>query len=422
MIDFSLTSRQQQIKDGIHGLAVSVIRPACLQWDREHAVPHDFLRNLLMLTAASGAGPFGDREEPDEAAGKSGKKSRLVSSGGSLNVTTLIAAEEMCWGDSALAMCLPGAGLGGPPVRASGTPEQKERFLGVFKDMSKELRWAAYALTEPGAGSDVSAIRTSCRKDGDHWVLNGRKCYITNGARASWSVVFATIDPSLGRAGQRAFVVEKGTPGFSVGRIEDKMGLRASETAELVFDECRVPAENLLGGEERYATSVDGDGAAQKNAGFMTAMKTFDNTRPLVAAMAVGIGRAAYDYARDFVRSNYLLARHTPRYAAIAQRLARVGRQIEAARLMTWRAGWMADEAIANAKEASMAKAMAGQAAIRACIEAIEICGAEGTIARDHQLLEKWFRDIKVYDIFEGTGQIQRVVIAKRLFSDLKAF
>ena len=176
-----------------------------------------------------------------------------------------------------------------------------------------------------------------------------------------------------------------------------------------------MPEENLLGGEERYV-------GKEAKEGFMTAMKTFDNTRPLVAAMALGIGRAAYEYARDFVKANYVLARPTARYAAIADRLARVGRQLEAARMLTWRAGWMADEEVPNAKEASMAKAMAGQAAIRACIEAIEICGAEGSIAEEHQLLEKWFRDIKVYDIFEGTGQIQRVVIAKRLFSDLKAF
>src|SRR5262249_51523882 len=158
------------------------------------------------------------------------------------------------WGDAALLMSIPGPGLGAPPVRASGTPAQKERFFGVFKDMSKELRWAAYALTEPGAGSDVAGIRTSCRRDGKYWVLNGRKCFITNGARASWSVVFATIDPSLGRAAHRAFVVEKGTPGFSVGKIEDKMGLRASETAELVFDDCRVHEDNLLGGEESYVS------------------------------------------------------------------------------------------------------------------------------------------------------------------------
>ena len=154
----------------------------------------------------------------------------------------------------------------------------------------------------------------------------------------------------------------------------------------------------------------------------MTAMKTFDNTRPLVAAMACGIGRAAYEYATEFVKDNYVLARPIPRYAAIVERLAKVGRGLEAARSLTWRAAWMADAGIANAKEASMSKALAGQAAIKACIEAIEICGAEGSIAREHQLLEKWFRDIKVYDIFEGTGQIQRIVISKRLISDLKSF
>jgi acyl-CoA dehydrogenase len=242
--------------------------------------------------------------------------------------------------------------------------------------------------------------------------LNGRKCFITNGARASWTVIFATIDPTLGRAGHRAFVVEKGTPGFHVGRIEEKMGLRASETAELVLEDCRVPAENLLGGEERYVSKE----------GFMTAMKTFDHTRPFVAAMACGIGRAAYEYACDFVKEHYVMSRPIPRYAAIAERLARVGRNLEAARTLVWRAAWMADEKLPNAKEASMAKALAGTAAIRACIEAIEICGAEGSIAREHQLLEKWFRDIKVYDIFEGTGQIQRVVISKRLISDLKSF
>jgi acyl-CoA dehydrogenase len=407
-IDFTLSKRQHEIKEAIHGLGTSVVRPSCLSWDRDHGVPEPFLRNLAMLAGNMGALALMDREEKakDVAPEKKGERKS------STNVTTIVAAEEMAWGDAGLLLCLPGPGLGGPPIRGSGTPEQKERFFGIFRDMSQTLRWGAYALTEPGAGSDVAAIRTSCRKDGRHWVLNGRKCYITNGARADWNVVFATIDPSLGRAGQRAFVVEKGTAGFSVGRIEEKMGLRASETAELVLEECRVPEENLLGGEEKYTSKE----------GFMTAMKTFDNTRPLVASMAIGIGRAAYEYARDFVKSNYVLGRHTPRYGAIAERLARVGRQLDAARLITWRAGWLADQEEPNAKEASMSKAMAGQAAIRACIEAIEICGAEGTLARDHQLLEKWFRDIKVFDIFEGTGQIQRVVISKRLFPDLKAF
>ena len=402
-IEFSLSKRQQETRDAIHSLAEGIIRPQSLEWDNNHGVPVDFLRRLAMLAASMGS--LSGASDAITAERKAGDH-------GSMNRTTLLGAEEMAWGDASLLLCLPGPGLGAPPVRATGTPEQKERFFGIFKDMSDELRWGAYALTEPGAGSDVASIRTSCRKDGNHWVLNGRKCFITNGARASWNVVFATIDPTLGRAGQRAFVVEKGTAGFSVGKIEDKMGLRASETAELVLEDCRVSAENLLGGEEAYHTKE----------GFMTAMKTFDNTRPIVAAMAVGIGRAAYEYAREYVKREYVLSRPIPRYAAIAERLARVGRGLAAARMMIWRAAWLADSGLPNAKEASMSKAMGGQAAIRACIDAIEICGAEGSIQKEHQLLEKWFRDIKVYDIFEGTGQIQRIVISKRLMTDLKSF
>ncbi len=407
-IEFTLTKRQEETRAAIHALAENVIRPQSLAWDRNHGIPNEFLQRIAML--AGSLGSLSNHAEilrqADDPTDPSKKKERSV------HLSTVISAEEMAWGDPALLLCLPGPGLGGPPVRATGTPEQKERFFGIFKSLSTDIRWGAYALTEPGAGSDVAGIRTSCKKVGDEWVLNGRKCFITNGARASWNVVFATIDPTLGRAGHRAFVVEKGTAGFSVGKIEDKMGLRASETAELVLEDCHVPAENLLGGEEAYQTKE----------GFMTAMKTFDNTRPIVAAMAQGIGRAAYEYTRQFVKDHYVLTRPVPRYAAIAERLARVGRQLEGARLMTYRAASMADHGIPNAKEASMCKAMSGQAAIRACIEAIEICGAEGSIRADHQLLEKWFRDIKVYDIFEGTGQIQRIVISKRLMTNLRAF
>ncbi len=406
MIELELNSQQQMLKAALHDMGKNVIRPQSLAWDRAHDVDQGFLRNFYGMSQAlkGDSNPMEDFQE--------GPKHRDTSKPSNAHRTAAIGAEELAWADAAIMLSMPGAGLGGPPLRASGTPEQKERFFGIFRDMSEELRWGAYGLTEPGAGSDVAGIRTSCRKDGDHYILNGRKCYITNGGRASWVVIFATIDPALGRAGHRAFVVEKGTPGFFVGKIEEKMGLRANETAELVLEDCRVPAENLLGGEEKYQTKE----------GFMTAMKTFDNTRPLVAAMAIGIGRAAYEYAADFVKQNYVLSRPVPRYAAIAERLARVGRSLEAARMLTWKAVWMADHHLPNAKEASMSKALAGQAAIKACIEAIEICGAHGSLATDHALLEKWFRDIKVYDIFEGTGQIQRIVISKRLLTDLRAF
>jgi acyl-CoA dehydrogenase len=405
-IEFTVDKKQLDMRDAVRGLAKNIIRPQALVWDREKAIPEEFLRNMARMATSFGSNAM------RSGLGEDGDKPKEKKQGIGSNLGQILASEELAWGDPALLLCLPGPGLGGPPVRATGTPEQKERFFSVFKDLEGPLKWGAYGLTEPAAGSDVAGIRSTCRKDGKHWVINGRKCFITNGARASWNVIFATIDPSLGRAGHRAFVVEKGTPGFAVGRIEDKMGLRASETAELVLEDCRVPEENLLGGEEKYVTKE----------GFMTAMKTFDNTRPLVAAMACGIGRAAYEYAIDFVKEHYVLSRPVPRYAAMTERLAKVGRSLEAARTLTWRAAWMADQGIANAKEASMCKAMAGQAAIRACIEAIEICGAEGSIAQEHQLLEKWFRDIKVYDIFEGTGQIQRIVISKRLISNLKSF
>lgn len=413
MIDFEPSKKQLMLKEGIANLGRYVIRPISLKMDREGEVPEDFLRNFMTM-ARSFRGEEAMGEFATDAAEAAPKK-RDPAKPSEANRTAAIASEELAWADAATLLCLPGPGLGAPPVRSTGTPEQKRRFLvEPFKDMLSggPLRWGAYALTEPGAGSDVAGIRTGCRKEGKHWVLNGRKCYITNGGRAIWVVAFATIDPALGRAGHRAFVVEKGTPGFEVGKIEEKMGLRANETAELVFEDCRVPEENLLGGEEAY----------QSKEGFVTAMKTFDNTRPLVAAMACGIGRAAYEYARDFVKEHYLIGRPIPRYAAIAERLARAGRRLAAARALVWRATYMADMNLPNAKEASMAKAAAGPAAIQACIDAIEICGAHGSLSSEHALLEKWFRDIKVFDIFEGTGNIQRVVISKRIIANLKSF
>ncbi len=409
MIDFELTDKQKQLREALHGLGKNIIRPQSLSWDKNHGIPEEFLRNFMRMAQA-----FGGSDSAAERFMGTGKPSQRKSDKPSqASRTAAIASEVLGWSDASLLLTLPGPGLGGPPVRSTGTDEQRERFFGIFKDMLEgELQWGAYALTEPGAGSDVAKIRTTCVKDGEHWVLNGRKCYITNGGRAAWNVVFATVDATLGRGGQRAFVVEKGTPGFSVGKIEEKMGLRASETAELVLEDCRVPAANLLGGEEAYQTKE----------GFMAAMKTFDTTRPLVAAMACGIGRAAYEHACQFVKDNYLLSRPIPRYAALAERLAKIGRSLEAARALIYRATYLADHHKPNAREASMSKAYAGKASIAACTQAIEICGAHGTISKDHALLEKWFRDIKVFFIFEGTGNIQRVVISKRIVSGLKSF
>jgi acyl-CoA dehydrogenase len=410
MIDFELTGKQHQLREALAGLGKNVIRPQTLAWDRNHGIDESFLRNFMRMAQA-----FQGEESSRFLGGSNDKPTEKKQTGrvSQASRSAAIACEVLGWADAALLLGLPGPGLGGPPVRSSGTPEQHKRFFGVFDNMlDGELKWGAYGLTEPAAGSDVAGIRTTCVKDGDDWILNGRKCFITNGAKASWTVIFATVDASLGRAGHRAFVVEKGTAGFSVGKVEEKMGLRASETVELVLEDARIPAANLLGGEEAY----------QSKEGFMTAMKTFDTTRPMVAAMACGIGRAAYEYACDFVKDNYQLSRPIPRYAALAERLAKVGRRLAAARALVHRATYLADLGKPNAREASMSKAYAGQAATDACIEAIQICGAHGCIAGDHALLEKWFRDIKVFDIFEGTGNIQRVVISKRIVSGLKSF
>ena len=405
MVDFQLTTMHRQVKDFAHNFAAHVIRPISLEADKNHTLGDVALQRLADLQKMMSMG-----EVPREYGGEGGGAGEVKDKRGASqkNRFTVIGAEEMAWGDASVLLSLPGPGLGGPPVQFTGTEEQKQRFFAVFKQPG--LHYGAYGLTEPGAGSDVSAIRTSCRKDGNHWVLNGRKCYITNGARADWVVIFATMDPALGRAGHRAFVVEKGTPGFSVGKIEEKMGLRASETAELVLDDCRVPEENLLGGEASY----------QGKEGFMAAMKTFDSTRPVVGVMAVGIARAAWEVACEFVKENYLLSRPIPRYAQLAQLLADGGRHIDAARLMCWRAAWMADEGIANAKEASMAKAYSAKMAMKVCADAVQILGAHGL--ERSRFVEKWYRDIKVYDIFEGTGQIQRIVISKRLFKESPTF
>jgi acyl-CoA dehydrogenase len=406
MISFEPSKSQVQIREFAHQFAKFVVRPISLEADRTHRIPDDFLLKLTNMRSAMTTG-----EVPEEYGGEGAGVGELKDKKGrsQKNRTALIGAEEMAWGDISVLLSLPGPGLGGPPVQFTGTPEQRTRFFGVFK--KEGLHWGAYGLTEPGAGSDVAGIRTTCRKDGKHWVLNGRKCYITNGGRADWVVIFATVDSSLGRAGHRAFVVEKGTPGFSCGKIEDKMGIRASETAELVLEECRVPEENLLGGEEHYLRGKEG---------FMAAMKTFDSSRPMVGVLGIGIARAAYEYARDFVKENYMLSRPLPRYTQLATMLAEDKRLLDAARLMCWRAAWMADEGLPNAKEASMAKAYAARVAMRVCTDAVQVMGAHGL--EQQQFVEKWYRDIKVFDIFEGTGQIQRIVISKRILKDPPTF
>jgi acyl-CoA dehydrogenase len=312
-------------------------------------------------------------------------------------VMALLLAEEWAYWDRGVGVANPGPNLPEPTVLALGTEEQKERFLGPFVQPDRP-RWACFAMTEPGAGSDAAAIRTTARKDGDHWVLSGAKCFIGNASRADWILVQATLDPSRGRDAQRAFFVERGTPGLGGFKIEKKMGLKAYESTSFRLEDCRIPAANLLGGEAR----------SESRAGFASAMRTFNAGRPVIAANAVGIGRAVLDESLAFAREHDLLGR-----ARVRDRLERIARKLRMARLVCLRAGWLADVQQPNIVEASMSKALAASVAQEAASLGMELLGVVG--ARGDHLIEKLYRDAKAMDIVEGTGQIQHVIMARRL-------
>jgi acyl-CoA dehydrogenase len=316
-------------------------------------------------------------------------------------VRNFLLGEEAAYWDRGVALSLPGPGLGGPALRNTGTPEQRQRFLEIFTDHSK-ARWGAMAMTEPGAGSDVARIATRARRDGDGWVLRGQKMFCSNSARADWVVVWATLDPALGRAGHRAFVVERGTPGFEIIKIEHKMGSRGYETASFVLDDVRLPADNLLGGEAFY----------ESRKGFKASMATFNMTRPLHTAHGVGMGRAAHDFAVDVVRADYP-AQGRRRQRAL-ERLARIRRGLHTARLMYLDAVWLAKNGRSNVLEASYAKLYAPPVILEAVVAALDIAGEAGV--RNDRMLEKLYRDVKILDIGEGTQQVQRVVVARQLF------
>ncbi|MBE3555704.1 MAG: acyl-CoA dehydrogenase family protein [Firmicutes bacterium] len=397
MIDFTLTPQQKQLREMAHAFAQGVMRPYAMEADRIEDAPKAYLQQAMALGVGLDLGGAPGQSGAERADDRPQERTA--------NRNGVLLAEEIGWGDPGLALALPGPGLGGPPVALMGTPAQKEKYLGMFRG-AKEPMWGAYALTEPEAGSDVSGIRTSAKKVEGGWILNGRKIFITNGGRAAWNVVFATVDPTLGRAGQRAFLVEKGTPGFTCTRILHKMGLRASETAELLFEDCFVPDENLLGGEAQYQARSNGP------AGFRVAMQTFDNTRPVVAAMAMGIARAAYEYTLEILRQGYAPTGHF--YHSARERLAEMYRKIEAARSLVWEAAWKGDIGEPNSKEASMSKAYAGRVSLEVCAMGLELLGPTGVV--DHPV-EKLYRDCKVFDIFEGTNQVQHLVVARRLYA-----
>jgi len=384
VVEFQLTDEQLLMQKTAHEFAEKEMRPIALDYDKKGTVPwhvvqkaHDLGLDTAFIPSDYGGG------------------------GVSSTLTHVIVMEELNWGCAGIATGLIGAGLAYLPIIHMGTEDQKERFLRRF--CGKEAKLGALCLTEPDAGSDVANISTTARKEGDEWVLNGTKRFITNGGMAELHIVFATTDRSKGYFGIRGFVVEKGTPGLRQGKVEDKMGVRASHTAEVILEDCRVPSANLLGGEERSA--------------FYGAMKTLEASRPLVAAGAIGVARAAYEYALDYSRKRKAFGGPIAKKQAIAFMLADMRTKIEAARLLTWRAAWMLDEGMPMNKEASIAKLFAADMAMEVTTDAVQIMGGTGYMKDEP--VEKWMRDAKVFQIWEGTSQIQRLVISRDEIGEL---
>ena len=393
MIDLEVPKKFTPLVEQARQVARHVFRPISRRYDREeHTEPTE----LHMLAAAmegledsgelSGAGAGGvARETGGDGEVRNGS-----------NMATVLGIMELCWGDVGLLLSMPRQGLGNSAIASVADPEQRERYAG---------KWAAMAITEPDAGSDSAAIRTTAEKDGDDYVLNGTKIYVTSGERADLVVVWATLDPSLGKAAIKSFVVSRDNPGMQLVRLEHKLGIRASDTAEFVLTDCRVPAADLLGDPEVHADKS-----------FAGAMQTFDNTRPLVAGMAVGLARACLDRTAELLAEAGIEVDHDrPLHlqTSAAATWLKLWAEYEAARLLTLHAAWMADNAQPNSLQASHAKAKAGRTCVEVALTCVELAGPLGY--GEDELLEKWARDAKILDIFEGTQQIQQLIIARRL-------
>jgi alkylation response protein AidB-like acyl-CoA dehydrogenase len=377
------------------------IRPIAAKHDAEESMPWDLMKSAQALGLTQSALIDGQRNmtgSGDDDAHALEKKPR---NGSRLAV---VGAEELAWGCAGISLALAGSGLAAAPVARQGTPEQKQVFKQALTgtDEHGHVKVAAMALSEPATGSDISDISTTARADGDHWVIDGHKQWITNGRSASIYVVWAQTDERLGRAGVRGFLVVRGTPGLVPGRKEVKLGIRASETAQVHFEECRVHGDMMLGVAD-----------AKESAGLADTKKMLDSTRPVIGAQAVGIARAAFEYLTARVRDGQVHGTPLAGHQHIAFELAEMQMEIEASRLLVHKAAWMADHHLDNVAMASMAKAHAARTAQAVTTRALALLGDEG-LEPGHPV-EKWYRDAKIYDIFEGTGQIQRRIVARTI-------
>ena len=392
-LDFSLSREQEEIRDLAHEFAEKEMRPVAERYDETEETPWEVMRKAHALGLDATA------SLPEEYGG-----------GGIDLLTNLVKEEELAWGDAGIAVSIGATGLAGAAIVAMGTEEQKQKYIGMLTD-PKEMRLAAMGLTEPNSGSDSLALETTATRVDGGYVLNGTKQFCTNGGIADVQVAFATTDKTLGPAGIAGFVIEKGTQGMRQGRKERKLGVRASHTAQVIFEDCFIPDEQRLGHDRN---------GKETGPGAIGAMIMLEATRPMVAAGAIGIARAAFDFARDYSLQRVAFGKPIAKHEAIAFKLADMATEIDAARLLAWRAGWMAMNGVPFARgEGSMAKLYAGDMAMRVTVDAVQILGGYGYI-KDYPV-ERFMRDAKIYQIWEGTAEIQRLVISRYVLGERTA-
>ncbi|MGI8633115.1 MAG: acyl-CoA dehydrogenase family protein [Solirubrobacterales bacterium] len=376
MVDFTLTDEQKDLRELAHTFAEKEIRPVAWEYDRDSTFPHDIFKQAWEIGLLN-------THIPEEYGGP-----------GLDYLTGCLIEEELGWGCSGIATSLTCNGLASAPVALGGTEEVKKKYLG---QLIEEPAMASFCLTEPDAGSDVSGMKTRAVKKGDKWVISGSKCFITNGSHADWYTVYAKTDADKGHRGISAFVVPK-EAGVIVDKKEDKLGQRASDTALITFDECEVPADHLLG---------------EENKGFKLAMMTLDRTRPGVAAMAVGIARAAFEFAAEYSKERVQFGVPIAMHQAVAFMIADMATKIEAGRLLTWSSASLLDRGLRNTLACSHAKRFAADSAMEVATDAVQVYGGYGFIKE--YPVEKLMRDAKIMQLYEGTSQIQRLVIAKEV-------
>ena len=406
-MDFAYTDEQLEFKAKCRRFAADVIRPVAAKHDREESTPWEVIKAARRegLQGIDLIQRFGT--DPDGIIGS-------------------IYAEELHWGCAGIALALSGSSLAAAGLAASGTPEQIARWVPECFGIGDDVKLGAYAVTEPQAGSDVKSLRTTAKRDGDEWVLNGTKVFITNGGIADVHVVVATVDPALGHRGQASFVVGKGTPGLRQGKKESKLGIRASHTAEVILEDCRVPLDQLLGGMEKLERKLERARSGESSGRASNALATFELTRPIVGSSAIGIAQAAYEWTLEYLLADGVVADPMEAWLdesstaglpplerqSVQQQLADVAMEIDAARLLVQRASWMGRNGIPlTGGQGSMSKLKGGDVAMWATRTCMDLVGPFAQSADCP--LEKWFRDAKIYQLFEGTAEIQRQVIAR---------